>query len=437
MYSVYFRNFFFLLFLSIELSAQTPVFSWREIKTDCNTYIEHMTFTDSLTGWFMTRNDVYNSTDRGETWQNLHIKNDSLKIWDFCFTNNKTGYVIGDSGLILATKDGGRTWVRQKSNADKHYLMGISFIDENTGWIAGQMDDGKKRGGILLHTDNGGVTWDTLSDRSDGLQYFDVKFFDKNNGYVLANYGMDNFSPSEVFRTDDGGRSLILICKSTKSFISHLTSLGKDTLWGQGYNFASSFDGGVTWRTNSRFELRDSLDYGFPIYHDALIWGRIGWNIVSYTKGPGRFTFHLYYTNDYGSNFSIVATPEGFIPISLCYTGGSFYLGGKDGSVLTSKPVKTGIKSDEAKPMFFNLMQNYPNPFNPVTNISYSIAQKGNVTLKVYNIIGKEIATLVSEEKAAGNYTVRFNSAGIPSGIYFYTLTSGSYSETKKLILLK
>ncbi|MGE5496788.1 MAG: carboxypeptidase regulatory-like domain-containing protein [Syntrophothermus sp.] len=90
-----------------------------------------------------------------------------------------------------------------------------------------------------------------------------------------------------------------------------------------------------------------------------------------------------------------------------------------------------------AVPEHFSLKQNYPNPFNPVTNISYSIAQKGNVTLKVYNIIGKEIATLVSEEKAAGNYTVRFNAAGIPSGIYFYTLSSGSYSETKKLILLK
>jgi endo-1,4-beta-xylanase len=81
--------------------------------------------------------------------------------------------------------------------------------------------------------------------------------------------------------------------------------------------------------------------------------------------------------------------------------------------------------------------QNYPNPFNPTTVISYQLSADSYTTLKVYNILGKEVATLVNEKKSVGRYAVQWNAAGMPSGIYFYRLQAGAYSETKKLILLK
>lgn len=85
----------------------------------------------------------------------------------------------------------------------------------------------------------------------------------------------------------------------------------------------------------------------------------------------------------------------------------------------------------------YSLLQNYPNPFNPVTNISFSIPKNGLVTLKVYDILGSEVAELVNEVREAGNYSVTFNALDLPSGIYFYTLTTGNFNATKKLILLK
>jgi len=95
----------------------------------------------------------------------------------------------------------------------------------------------------------------------------------------------------------------------------------------------------------------------------------------------------------------------------------------------------------------FYLSQNYPNPFNPSTTIQYSIPSSTeyysvlqNVSLKVYDILGREVATLVNENKLAGNYQVEFNSVHIPglsSGVYFYTLRSGQFSETKKMLLLR
>ncbi len=90
-------------------------------------------------------------------------------------------------------------------------------------------------------------------------------------------------------------------------------------------------------------------------------------------------------------------------------------------------------------PQNYSLSQNYPNPFNPSTNISYSIPQTCKVILKIFDVIGKEVTTLVDEEKTDGNYTIEFNSEkfNLPSGIYFYRLQAGKFSETKKLVLME
>ena len=94
--------------------------------------------------------------------------------------------------------------------------------------------------------------------------------------------------------------------------------------------------------------------------------------------------------------------------------------------------IAEGIFAEE-----FHLSQNYPNPFNPSTRIQYSVNSTQKVTLKVYDLLGREITALVNEEKPAGQYEVEFNGTNLPSGIYFYQLKAGSFVETKKMILLK
>ena len=85
----------------------------------------------------------------------------------------------------------------------------------------------------------------------------------------------------------------------------------------------------------------------------------------------------------------------------------------------------------------FSLYQNFPNPFNPTTKINYSVPQSSNVLLKVFDVLGNEVATLVNEEKSAGTYEVEFDGSGLTSGIYFYQLKASNYVETKKMMLLK
>ncbi|PJA96551.1 MAG: hypothetical protein CO129_05955 [Ignavibacteriales bacterium CG_4_9_14_3_um_filter_34_10] len=96
----------------------------------------------------------------------------------------------------------------------------------------------------------------------------------------------------------------------------------------------------------------------------------------------------------------------------------------------------TAVENEQV-PTRFDLAQNYPNPFNPSTKIVYAVPSKSNVTLKVYNLLGQEVATLVNTVKNVGRYELNFNATNLPSGVYFYSLTAGNFTSTKKMMLLK
>lgn len=95
------------------------------------------------------------------------------------------------------------------------------------------------------------------------------------------------------------------------------------------------------------------------------------------------------------------------------------------------------VKLNNTVPSDYSLLQNFPNPFNPSTRINFSVPQTSHVVLKVYDAAGREAATLMNRNIAAGNYAVDFNASGLASGIYYYTITAGSFSNTKKMILIK
>jgi len=102
-----------------------------------------------------------------------------------------------------------------------------------------------------------------------------------------------------------------------------------------------------------------------------------------------------------------------------------------------SGPIQTDVRISENVPAEFALMQNYPNPFNPSTRITYQVARAGFVSLKVFNLLGQEIATLISEVKSPGTYALDWRAAGIPSGVYFYKMQAGSFSATRRMMVVK
>ena len=107
------------------------------------------------------------------------------------------------------------------------------------------------------------------------------------------------------------------------------------------------------------------------------------------------------------------------------------------GSIVTFQFTVTCINDQNLSSKIFNLEQNYPNPFNPSTSIQYTIRNSQFVSLKVYDVLGNEVATIVNEEKPIGSYVVNFNANGLASGVYFYRLQAGSFNQTKKFILMR
>ncbi len=99
--------------------------------------------------------------------------------------------------------------------------------------------------------------------------------------------------------------------------------------------------------------------------------------------------------------------------------------------------VLTPVKDPPAAPVKFNLYQNYPNPFNPSTTIKYSVPSMSQVNIKIFDVTGREVKTLVNDQKPAGTYTARFNASGLASGLYLYRIICGNFTDVKKMMLLK
>jgi hypothetical protein len=159
---------------------------------------------------------------------------------------------------------------------------------------------------------------------------------------------------------------------------------------------------------------------------------------VFLNDGLGNFTTreNCYFPYADGVPWSIIASDfdlDGRTDIAITSTTDSLYvlynLGG--GTV--------GIKSEETEkiPASFSLEQNFPNPFNPSTTIQYSLPFSEKVSLKIFNLLGEEVKTLVDEYREAGKHSVQFNANNLASGIYFYKLQAGNFVETKKMILLR
>jgi uncharacterized protein (TIGR02145 family) len=227
-------------------------------------------------------------------------------------------------------------------------------------------------------------------------------------------------------------------------FFLELNSNGSDV----GYYGSSTLNGGYSVRC-----LYDSLFSDLPVELGLLTAvvneGTIQLNWETITEvNANKYELNRALVNSKNSSLiwnyigSVKAAGTSTIPQKYSFTDKNLQSGkylyrlkmiDNDGTFEYSKI----IEAEVALPGSYELSQNYPNPFNPATTIHYSLAKDGNVKITVYNAVGSRVATLVNENKAAGNYSVQFNANNLPGGIYMYKMESGNYSAVKKFILLK
>jgi len=163
-------------------------------------------------------------------------------------------------------------------------------------------------------------------------------------------------------------------------------------------------------------------------------------NVIKKVDPQGNVTIFAG-TGTAGTTDGSLTTAQFSSPSFVCVHNGDLYItdNGSQSVRKISNILATDIEDGSEKnlPMRYSLEQNYPNPFNPSATIEYSIPVAGTVSLKVFNVLGKEITTLVNGEMNAGNYSVQFDASRLVSGIYFYQLRSGNFTETKRMLLLK
>ncbi len=226
--------------------------------------------------------------------------------------------------------------------------------------------------------------------------------------------------------------------------------------------FTSSFDfvqnpTGTGHQVKLRLHIRDSVGTVLRtedlVLADTFTGGWAKWSDINFNIDyPGKYIFSNYLVGGYDS----LQVSSGIsCDLNAGYAGGERY--GKyvvndsdavfwgdwsshpwDGNFwLTGTLLPTSVKNDKVLPTEFNLLQNYPNPFNPATKINYTIPQQGFVLLKIYDVLGNEVTTLVDEYREVGSYEITFDASMLSSGIYFYKLQAGDFVQTKKMILVK
>ena len=193
---------------------------------------------------------------------------------------------------------------------------------------------------------------------------------------------------------------------------------------------------------NSRYSsLKGWYKYS-PVGGDTLYIHAIffkGTTGVAYTQFSTAATVASYTQFTAPMTYISSAVPDtAYIEILMVPSGSAYHAGTTFKIDDLSFGAATGVEeSFSTKPKVFALSQNYPNPFNPSTTISFSVPSRSFVSLKVFDCLGKEVGTIVLEELAAGNYSRQWNASYLPSGVYYYRLQSGSFTDTKKLVLLR
>lgn len=331
---------------------------------------------------------LYKTTNAGENWTRLSTPF-AINYEDMCVLNEDTIWLVDDNGLnggVFRTTNGGQNWTQQyfsaSGNPDHIYMYNgkIGFMSAS----------------LLYKTTNSGLNWNTVPGENG---FLNMNFIDSLNGWKAR---------GDIKKTTDGGLNWqaqtlppvggIILISSIRSF----STLNKDSIWGVGSEafFSPGKFRGLIYKTTNEGET-----WGYQLPDTSIQISK--YHYIKFINILNGWSYH---------------TSSGVHTV----TGGgdtTIYMGI---NLLTNKI-----------PSGFKLYQNYPNPFNPITKIRFELPKSSNVKFIIYDILGKEVATLVNKKLSSGSYEVDWDGTGNTSGVYFYRLVTEEYSETKKMLLIK
>ncbi|QQS36377.1 MAG: T9SS type A sorting domain-containing protein [Ignavibacteriales bacterium] len=333
---------------------------------------------------------IYRSTDYGFTWQQ-RTSNTTAQLNDVSIISTGTGFAVGNQGTILKTINTGSTWSVLSSGVNTK-LNGVHTIDSFNAFIVGD-------NGLILRTTNSGSNW-VIQQSGINSTLNAVLFIDTLRGWIVGNSGI-------ILSTNNSGLPVEIL-----SFNAEATGKGNILFWIT-----------ATETNNRGFDVEKRI-----VGSRQYLLGNDDWRSIGFVEGKGTTTEAQSYSY---IDEKVIAGKYQYRLKQIDF----------DGSYEYSNVVEVEVNLITE----FVLEQNYPNPFNPTTKIGFSIptvtlrqAQSDTrVTLKVFDVLGNEVATLVDEYREAGKYEIEFDAGNLSSGVYYYQLKAGSFTQIRKMILIK
>jgi len=457
---------------------------WRNLKGFQIVYPpvgQHRVYTWYHTGFF-----YYRSLNGGITWDSVAVPGNTGYMEFFNGTDDSVYYInSGQSGTSFwKTTNSGFNWYSYNASyGSMNAMSSFHFINGSTGFVNGGSSYTSYQ--VLLKTIDAGFTWTPTNLLNNGYSSGgDFRFFPSGVGYHVSNRTYKTINNGDnwtVLNTQGGGVHALFMHNEQRGWLGY---------WGGGLR--KTTDGCATW-VNQNIGVNGVAinSVSFINYNTGWIAGESG-HILKTTNGSGviapvispitvgppngtsgltltplidwnPFSFALSGIEDsiwYRVQLSIDSTftttlintdtititqyqvPAGILNHNVRYFWRvrAINIGG-EGPWSPVWNFRTGLvglnQTGNEIPLQYKLYNNYPNPFNPVTNIKFDIPQQSFTELIVYGIQGKEVSVLVSKELNPGSYEAEFNASNLPSGIYFYKLSSGGYTDVKKMILVK
>lgn len=440
---------------------------WTKLPFSTPTRIYSVCFLNEQTGYMGAEGPtgLYKTTDGGLNWTPLNTGTgvSTSIIYDIDFLDANTGYAAYASGQIAKTTDGGITWVSISAGFGSAACYDIFIVNPSVIFALGP-------GGRISKSVDGGNTFAQMPTLGTSTLY-SMHFFSPDTGYVVGSSG-------KIWKTTDGATfTEIASPVTTTIYVVRFVNRLLGWFGGSGGDIYYTLDGGESWlpyraylgSSQSTRDIQFSEGNMWIVGTDGMILKtnadpNVPVELTSFTANYSNQSVTLVWqtaTETNNAGFEIernTAASESSNWVSIGFVrgagttttlqiysftdrpdfSGSIYYRLKQKDFDGSASYSSVILINTGAVAAFGLGQNFPNPFNPITEIEFTLAEQSDITLKVYDILGNEIATLASGSHSAGRYTVPFDGTSHASGVYIYKLSYGKgQSITRKMTLLK
>jgi len=373
---------------------------------------------------FAGENGIQLSTDSGNSWLTADSGIGPYSYVD-AFAQSGPDLFAGmrfQHGILRSTNNG-TSWSLLDSGLTNLYITCLTVSGSNL-----FVGDGQSGNGVFLSTNNG-ANWTAVDSGLTNTSVYSLAVIPGEAGAANVFAGTQN---GGVFLSTNNGKSWSLPGTGlSNEIVFALAVEGTRLFAATGEGVYLSTDNGKSWAAAGLTNNNVS----------SLI--VIGGYVFAGTVYTGVSNGGIFLSGNNGANWKAVDTGMTNTNISSLAVIGSNLFAGTYGGGVWKRYLNEMIPGDAVRatksdiPTIFSLSQNYPNPFNPTTTISFALPTRSYVSLKIFDMLGREVSTIVQGELQAGAYTRRWNAAGMASGVYFYRLQAGIYADAKKLMLLK